>query len=93
MGAVKDSEFGRVTPIPGEGTLDQLTGPSAKLDWIQEGDRGNRLRWHNLKYSWWVEQHGRTVAELDALRSQDFWAGEQAQAAEFDRRLREVRGY
>jgi len=67
--------------------------PGAKLDWIQEGDRGNRLRWHNLKYSWWVEQHGRTVAELDALRSQDFWAGEQAQAAEFDTRLREARGY
>lgn len=89
LGAIKTAEgYG---PITRERAAVYFAGvfQGAKLDSIQEGDRGNRLRWHNLKYSWWVEQHGRTVAELDSLRSQDFWAGEQAQAAEFDRRLRE----
>jgi cysteine synthase A len=62
-----------------------------KLDYIQEGSRENRLRWHNLKYFWWVEQHGRTVADLDALRSQDFWGAEQAKVAQFDRALRQAR--
>jgi cysteine synthase A len=65
----------------------------AGLDWIQEGDRLNRMRWHNLKYFWWVEQHGKTKAELDAMLSPDFWAAEQAKVAEFDRRLKEARGF
>src|SRR5581483_5454034 len=25
-------------------------------DWVQEGDRQSRARWHNLKYYTWVEQ-------------------------------------
>ncbi len=64
-----------------------------KLDWIQEGDRLNRMRWHNLKYYSWVEQLGKTVGELDAMVSQDFWAGEQAKVADFDRGLRAARGF
>ncbi len=64
-----------------------------KLDWIQEGDRLNRMRWHNLKYYSWVEQLGKTVDELDAMLSQDFWAGEQAKVADFDRCLRQARGF
>ena len=65
----------------------------AGLDWIQEGDRLNRMRWHNLKYFWWVEQHGKTKAELDAMLSPDFWTAEQARVAEFDQRLKEARGF
>jgi cysteine synthase len=56
-----------------------------KQDWIQEGTRESRLRWHNLKYFTWVEQQGKTVAELDALKSQDFWAGQRAFVSETDR--------
>ncbi len=41
-----------------------------KLDWIAEGTRENRERWHNLKYFTWVEQQGKTVEELDAQRSE-----------------------
>jgi hypothetical protein len=64
-----------------------------KLDWIIEGTVENRERWHNLKYFTWVEQQGKTVAELDAQRSQAWWAHEAALAGDVDRRLREVRGW
>jgi cysteine synthase len=64
-----------------------------KLDWITEGTAENRERWHNLKYFTWVEQQGKTVAELDAQRSEGWWAGEAARALDVDRRLREVRGW
>ena len=65
----------------------------AGLDWIQEGDRLNRQRWFNLKYFTWVEQQGRTVAELDAQRDPAWWAAHQEQVAVFDRLLRQARGF
>ena len=64
-----------------------------KLDWITEGTVENRERWHNLKYFTWVEQQGKTVAELDAQRSEAWWIDHAALAEETDRRLREVRGW
>ena len=64
-----------------------------KLDWISEGTLASRERWHNLKYFTWVEQQGKTVAELDAQRVQGWWAREAALAGDVDRRLREVRGW
>ncbi|MBN2796095.1 MAG: pyridoxal-phosphate dependent enzyme [Clostridia bacterium] len=48
---------------------------------MYEGDRDNKLRWHNLKYYTWVEQQGKTVEALDAMKSQDFW-NEQANLVE-----------
>ncbi len=65
----------------------------AKLDWIQEGDKLNRQRWFNLKYFTWVEQQGKTIPELNAQRDPDWWTGHQEQVAEFDRRLRQARGF
>lgn len=62
-----------------------------KLDYIQEGTVHTRNRWHNLKYYTWVEQQGKTVQELDAQRSQDFWLEQQAGVADFDARLRQAR--
>ena len=59
----------------------------AGLDWIMEGSRQARERWHNLKYYTWVEQQGKTVSELDAQRDPAWWLGHQAQVAEIDRRL------
>jgi hypothetical protein len=64
-----------------------------KLDWITEGTRENRERWHNLKYFTWVEQQGKSVEELDAQRSDSWWSDEAARAEEVDRRLREMRGW
>ena len=64
-----------------------------KLDWITEGTVENRERWHNLKYFTWVEQQGKTVAELDAQRSPRWWSDQAALAGDVDRRLREARGW
>lgn len=55
-----------------------------KTDWVQEGDRATRLRWHHLKYYTWVEQHGKDVKELDAQLSQDYWAAQQERIGEVD---------
>ncbi len=62
-----------------------------KLDWIKEGTREVRTQWHNLKYFTWVEQQGKTVAELDAQRDPNWWAAEQAKVAEIDERIRQAR--
>jgi cysteine synthase A len=64
---------------------------SQKLDWIMEGTREARARWHNLKYYTWVEQQGKTVAELNAQRHPEFWLAEQARVAQIDAKLRSVR--
>ena len=63
----------------------------AGLDWIMEGTRQARERWHNLKYYTWVEQQGKTVAELDAQRDPEWWLGHQRQVSEIDRRLLQER--
>ena len=63
-----------------------------KSDWIQEGTQAVRERWHNLKYFTWVEQQGKTVEELDALRDPEFWVEQQAKVPAVDRRILEVRG-
>ncbi|MFB0545673.1 MAG: pyridoxal-5'-phosphate-dependent protein subunit beta, partial [Anaerolineae bacterium] len=62
-----------------------------KLDWISEGTREARNRWHNLKYYTWVEQQGKTVEELNAQRSQDYWEAQQAKVEEVDKLLLEHR--
>ena len=62
-----------------------------KLDWIMEGTREARARWHNLKYYTWVEQQGKTVQELNTQRHPEFWLSEQARVAEVDAKLRSVR--
>ena len=59
----------------------------AGTDWIMEGTREARERWHNLKYYTWVEQQGKTVAELDAQRNPDWWISHQERVAEIDKRL------
>ncbi|MBI2263988.1 MAG: pyridoxal-phosphate dependent enzyme [Armatimonadetes bacterium] len=63
----------------------------AGLDWIQEGTRNNRDRWHNLKYYTWVEQLGKTVEELNALKDPEFWLKEQERIKEIDRKLIQAR--
>jgi cysteine synthase A len=63
-----------------------------KLDWIEEGTRRTRNQWHNLKYYTWVEQQGKTVAELDEQRHQDYWEAQQARVAEIDQKIRQARG-
>jgi cysteine synthase A len=62
-----------------------------KLDWIMEGTRAARSRWHNLKYYTWVEQQGKAVEQLDAQRNPESWQAEQARVAEIDAKVRSIR--
>lgn len=64
----------------------------ATTDWVQEGSRGVRERWHNQKYFTWVEQQGKTVEELRALADPAFWTAEQAKVEEIDRKIVQARG-
>ena len=64
-----------------------------KTDFVQEGTMFDRSRWHQLKYYTWVEQQGKTVGELEAMRSQDFWLSEQAKVAEMDVAQKAARGF
>ena len=59
----------------------------AGTDWVMEGSRDARERWHNLKYYTWVEQQGKSVAELDAQRDPRWWLAHQQRVAEIDKRL------
>jgi cysteine synthase len=60
-------------------------------DWLLEGSPGARRRWHNQKYFTWVEQQGKTVAELRALEDPAFWVENQERAHAIDRALLERR--
>jgi len=62
-----------------------------RTDWIFEGTRDNRERWHNLKYYTWVEQQGKTVQELDAQRDPAWWEAEQQVVQVIDEKLLEYR--
>jgi cysteine synthase len=62
-----------------------------KLDYVLEGTRAVKRRWHNQKYFTWVEQQGRTAGELREQEDPGFWTAHQERAAEVDRALRERR--
>jgi len=62
-------------------------------DWVQEGTKFHRSRWHNQKYYTWVEQQGKGINELRALANPDFWLKEQAKTADIDKKLAKARGF
>ena len=62
-----------------------------KCDYLLEGTREVRRRWHNQKYFTWVEQQGKSVAELRALEDASFWIEQQQRIPALDRRIREAR--
>jgi hypothetical protein len=59
--------------------------------WTLEGSPAERRRWHNQKYFTWVEQQGKSVAELRAQEDAAFWTAQQERVHEIDRRIRERR--
>ncbi|RKX45761.1 MAG: pyridoxal-5'-phosphate-dependent protein subunit beta [Thermotogae bacterium] len=63
----------------------------AGTDWIFEGTRDMKLRWHNLKYYTWVEQQGKTVEELNAQLTEEYWKKQQEMVYETDKLIREYR--
>jgi cysteine synthase len=58
-----------------------------KLDYIMEGTLEARKRWHHLKYYTWVEQQGKTVEELNAQMSKEWWQREQDAIQEIEKTL------
>jgi hypothetical protein len=65
----------------------------ARPEMALEGTPTTRLRWHNQKYFTWVEQQGKSIAELEAQRSPDYWLREQRRIPEIDRDLVAARGF
>jgi cysteine synthase len=54
-------------------------------DGLRELGYWDRKALHNLKYFTWVEQQGRTSAELNQLWDPDFWTETFAQVSEWDK--------
>ena len=86
-----DADHGKMTRDEALRRLAIFRG--ARTDWVQEGTRETRLRWHNQKYFTWVEQQGKSVDQLRALASQDFWVKQQGMVEGIDRKLVELRGF
>ncbi len=63
-----------------------------KLDYMMEGSLQNRRRWHNLKYYTWVEQQGKTIDELNAQMSMEWWQHQQSLIPEIEGLLIAARG-
>jgi hypothetical protein len=84
-----DDEVGPMTREEARRRLSIFT--NQKLDWVLEGTRPVRRRWHNQKYFTWVEQQGRTVSELRAQEDPAYWVEQQERAEEVDRQIRERR--
>jgi cysteine synthase len=78
--------YGRLDEAAAVGRIEGVFH-SAATDWIMPGTPDARARWHNLKYYTWVEQQGKTVAELDAQKSPQWWRDHQAFVSEIDARL------
>ncbi len=54
---------------------------------IRDGSAHAHDCWANLKYYTWVEQQGKTVEELRAQRSKEYWFAEQSLVDETDRMI------
>ncbi len=80
-----DEAQGTMTPDIARRRLSIFRGQ--KTDYVLEGTRQNRRRWHNQKYFTWVEQQGKTVEELNEQAAPEFWQRQQAMIAQVDRQL------
>jgi len=84
-----DDEQGPMDGEKARRRLDIFRGRQSRLR--LEGTPETRRRWHNQKYFTWVEQQGRSVEELRAQESPEYWTAQQEKVHEIDRRLRERR--
>jgi len=82
--------YGKMDEIEAAARLEAIFH-NQKLDWICEGSREARDRWHNLKYYTWVEQQGKSVEELNAQRTEEYWIEKQRHVTEVDRMILEAR--
>jgi hypothetical protein len=84
-----DAEQGKMDALEAKRRVEVFR--TRRTGWVVEGTPEARRRWHNQKYFTWVEQQGRTVAELRAQEDPAWWAAQQERAHEIDRRIRERR--
>src|SRR5262245_57313943 len=70
-----DQEHGPMDVDAARRRMDVFRGQ--KLDFLLEGTREVRRRWHNQKYFTWVEQQGKSVGELRAQEDPGFWIAHQ----------------
>ncbi|MBX3086728.1 MAG: pyridoxal-phosphate dependent enzyme [Anaerolineae bacterium] len=84
------AEFGMLDEAAAAGRVEGIFH-AATTDWVQDGTRENRERWHNLKYYTWVEQQGKSVEELDAQRDPEWWLAHQARVGDIDAKLMATR--
>ena len=80
-----DQRLGPMTPEEARRRLDLFRGQ--KGDWMLEGTRAARRRWHNQKYFTWIEQQGRDVAELRAQEDPAYWVAQRQRAHDIDRQI------
>jgi cysteine synthase A len=62
-----------------------------KSDWLLEGTRAVRRRWHNQKYFTWIEQQGKSLQDLRSQEDPAFWIAHQERATVIDRSVRDLR--
>jgi len=84
-----DEQQGPMTHKSARRRLDRLR--TQGTFWLQEGTPENRRRWHNQKYFTWVEQQGKSVAELRAQEDPAYWVAQQERIQELDRQILERR--
>lgn len=87
-----DGEFGRMDEREAEIRLATIFHRQG-LDYILDGTRHSHDCWANLKYYTWVEQQGKSVEELRAQRSPEYWIRHQERVAAADRGIAERRGF
>jgi cysteine synthase len=58
---------------------------NADTEWVLEGTPLVQRRWHNQKYFTWVEQQGKSVAELDAQLDNSWWQEHAARVTQIDK--------
>jgi hypothetical protein len=60
-----------------------------QTDNLRELSFMDRKALHNFKYFTWVEQQGRSIEDLEALWSPDFWTETFAQVEAWDQKIRD----
>lgn len=87
-----NKEFGKMDEVEAEKRLDSIFHKQG-LDYIREGTAHAKDSWANLKYYTWVEQQGKSVDDLRAQRSREYWTSEQAKIPAVDKMIMEQRGF
>ena len=77
------SALGEYTELDAAGDYHRYA-MGTNIDHVQELGYWDRKRIHNLKYFTWVEQQGKTSAELDELWDPSYWEGIQGQVDVID---------